>query len=183
MDTGGVSLRAKTPNNKVFNNTIAKIAGKGVGTGIDFQKDDNEAALPDSNNNGILDGQEDVENNVAFNNIVALTPGTNRCLDLEGYDSNTSTSPVTPDLTNKSDYNLYYQCGRIVLFNSQSYPDSQFATYVAATLSVTGLSRDSNSVLVSSSQTLFVDATNDDYRLQGTRTGACRLGTNCPWSP
>lgn len=183
MDTGGVSLRAKTPNNKVFNNTIAKIAGKGVGTGIDFQKDDDEAALPDSNSNGILDGQEDVENNVAFNNIVALTPGSNRCLDLEGYDSNTSSSPLTPDLSNKSDYNLYYQCGRLALFNSTSYTDAQFAAYVAATLSVTGLSRDSNSVLIPANQTLFVDPNNDDYRLQSMPSGACRLGTNCPWTP
>lgn len=183
MDTGGVSLRAKTPNNKVFNNTIAKVAGKGVGTGIDFQKDDNEAALPDSNNNGILDGQEDVENNVAFNNIVSLTPGTNRCLDLEGYDADTSASPVTPDLSNKSDYNLYYKCGRVALFNSQSYTDGQFTNYVAATSSVTGLSRDSHSVLIPAAQTLFVNSENDDYRLQSTQNGACRLGTNCPWSP
>jgi hypothetical protein len=182
-DTGGVVLRAKTWNNKVFNNTIVAIAGKGVGTGIDLQKDGNEAELPDANSNGILDGQEDVENNMAFNNIVSNTPGSNRCLDLDGYDSDSSNAPAYPDTSNLSDYNLFYKCGRLALFNGANYTEAQFANYKADTLSASGLARDTNSVIVPSASTLFIDLINRNYRTTTDTAGACELNTNCPWTP
>jgi hypothetical protein len=182
-DSGGVALRAKTWNNKVFNNTIVSIAGKGVGTGIDFQKDGNEAELPDSNSNGILDGQEDVENNIAFNNIVSNTPGSNRCVDIDGYDADSSNAPAYPDTSNLTDYNLYYKCGRLALFNGASYTEAQFANFKSDTLSAGGLARDANSIIVPSGNTLFTDLLNRNYRTTTDTAGACNLSTTCPWTP
>ncbi|WP_373999214.1 right-handed parallel beta-helix repeat-containing protein [Bdellovibrio bacteriovorus] len=183
LDTGGVTMRAKVFNNVVFNNTIAKMAAKGSGVGIDFAKDNNEAALPDDNGNGTLDGQEDVENNIAFNNIVSLAPGANRCVDLEGYDSDTASAPITPDSSNLIDYNLYYQCGRVAAFRSQTYTDATFSNFKADTLTYGGLQRDLNSSVFPSAQQLFQDAGTNDFRLVPSLTGACSIGVNCPWTP
>lgn len=183
LDTGGVTMRAKVFNNVIFNNTIAKTAAKGSGVGIDFAKDNNEAALPDANGNGILDGQEDVENNIAFNNIVSFSPGINRCVDLEGYDADTASAPITPDTSNLVDFNLYYQCGRVAAFRSQSYTEASFNNFKADTLTYGGLQRDLNSSVFPAGQQLFQDAGANDFRLVPSLTGACSLGVNCPWTP
>jgi hypothetical protein len=182
-DTGGIALRAKTWNNKIFNNTIVSIAGKGVGTGIDFQKDGNEAELPDENSNGTLDGQEDVENNMAFNNIISNTPGSNRCIDVDGYDADSSNAPAYPDTSNLTDYNLYNKCGRLALFNGASYTEAQFANFKSDSLSAAGLARDTNSIIVPNATALFIDLINGNYRTITDTVGACQLGTNCPWTP
>lgn len=182
-DTGGVALRAKVWNNKIFNNTIVSIAGKGVGTGIDFQKDGNEAELPDANSNGTLDGQEDVENNMAFNNIVSNTPGSNRCIDVDGYDADSSNAPAYPDTSNLTDYNLYNKCGRLALFNGASYTEAQFTNFKADSLSAASLARDVNSIIVPSATALFIDIINGNYRPITDTAGACNLSTTCPWNP
>ncbi len=184
VDTAGVSLRAKVRYNKVLNNTIVKFGVKGAGVGIDYAKDDNEAALADTDGNGIPDGQEDVEYNISFNNIVGYSTGTNRCVDLEGYDAYTSVDPKTFDTSNIFDYQLYYNCARVALFNSQSYPEESFAAYVAATLSIGGLQREASSKIFTKTVDLFEAPNTHNYRLLTPRpTGACSLKTTCPWTP
>lgn len=184
VDTGGMTLRANVSDNILFNNTVAFVAQKGVGTGIDYQRDANEVKLPDTNGNGALDGYEPDYNNISFNNVITNTPDTSRCFDLEGYNTGTSdimTPPNSYDKSNLSDFNVFYKCGRVSSFNGNSYDDSKFTNYVDATLAISGIKRDGNSTLYPKTQQLFMNESNRDFKLKAIIPGACNLKTNCPW--